>query len=172
MKLTFLECGRILAPHGVRGAMRIESFCDSPAVCAALPALYRRLPNGDYIPLRVLHASVHKGGVLATLEGITSPEEVTPLRGTLLYARRDDLDPTGERIFLAETVGLPVLHAESGVRLGRVREVDTSRKTVLYVIDTENGGEVLLPAVPEFIKEIDIARAVFVQPISGFFDEI
>lgn len=171
MRLEFLECGRILTAHGVRGAMRIELFCDTPAVAAALPALYFAEGNGRYLPRRLLTASVHKGGLLATLEGITSPEEVAPLRGLTVYARRDDLDPRGERVFLAETCGLSVFHADSGILLGRVREVDTSRPTTLYVIDTER-GEVLLPDVPEFIKEIDIERGMKVRPIPGFFDEI
>ncbi|MBO7762424.1 MAG: 16S rRNA processing protein RimM [Clostridia bacterium] len=171
MKLEYLECGKILAAHGVRGAVRIEVWCDSPAIAAALPTLYFRQGVGPYTGRRLLHASVHKGGLLATLEGITSPEEVAPLRGVTVYARREDLDPRGERVFLAETVGLPVLHAEDGRLLGHVREVDTSRKTTLYIIETE-GGEVMLPAVPEFVKEIDIERGMTVCPIPGFFDEV
>lgn len=171
MKLEYLECGRILAPHGVRGAVRIETWCDSPAVAAALPSLYLRGKEGQYTGRRLLHASVHKGGLLATMEGLTSPEEAATLRGTVVYARRADLDPEGKRVFLAEVCGLAVLHAETGEELGRVREVDTSRKTTLYVIDTPR-GEVLLPDVPEFIKEIDIERGLFVLPIPGMFDEI
>ncbi len=171
MKLEYLECGKILAPHGVRGALRIEAWCDSPAVAAALPTLYFKSGDGAYTGRRVLRASLHKGGVLATLEGITSPEEAAHLRGVTVYAKRSDLDPDGTRVFLAETVGLAVLHAEDGRLLGRVKEVDTSRKTALYIIKTE-GGEVMLPAVSEFVKEIDLARGMLVTPISGFFDEI
>lgn len=171
MKYEFLECGKILAPHGIRGAMRLEVFCDSPAVAAALPSLYFKDRDGKYLARRLLQATPHKGGLLLTLEGITTPEEVAPLRGTVLYARREDLDPRGERIFYAETYGLTVFDVDSGRTLGRVREVDASRPTVLYVIDTER-GEVLLPDHPEFIKEIDIERGLFVRPIPGIFDEI
>ena len=89
----------------------------------------------------------------------------------MLYARRADLDPDGTRVFLAETVGLPVLDADTGALLGHVREVDTSRRTTLYVVDTER-GEVLLPAVSEFVKEIDIERGLSVRPIPGLFDEV
>ena len=170
MKLEYLECGRILAPHGVRGAVRIETWCDSPAVAAALPTLYFE-KGGQYMGKRLSQASVHKGGLLAYLEGITSPEEAAHLRGVTVYAKREDLDPRGERVFLAETCGLAVYHAESGALLGHVREVDTSRKTTLYIIDTER-GEVMLPAVSEFVKEINIERGLFVCPIPGMFDEV
>ena len=130
MKLEYLECGRILAPHGVRGAVRIETWCDSPAVAAALPALYFER-DGLYTGVRLSQATVHKGGLLAYLEGITTPEDAARLRGVTVYAKRCDLDPKGERVFLAETCGLDVFHAESGALLGRVREVDISRKTTL-----------------------------------------
>ena len=170
MKCEYLECGKVLAPHGVRGAMKIDCWCDTPAVAAALPALYLK-DGGKYTGLRLLHASPYKGGLLVTVEGIGDPEAAAALRGRVLYARREDLDPRGERVFYAETYGLPVFDVDTGRTLGRVREVDTSRKTVLYVITTE-GGEVLLPDAPEFIKEIDVERGLFVRPIPGLFDEI
>ena len=171
MKLEYLECGKFLAPHGVRGALKAEIWCDSPAVAAALPCLYLPIGDGKYRGLRLLQASSYKGGLLLTVEGITTPEEAVTLRGATFYAKREDLDPRGERVFYAETYGLPVLDADSGRTLGRIREVDTSRKTVLYVIDTER-GEVLVPDAPEFIKEIDTERFVKLRPIPGLFDEI
>lgn len=171
MKLEYLECGRLLAPHGVRGAMKMESYCDTPAAAAALPILYFRDKAGQYTGRRVLHAQEYKGGVLLSLEGLASPEDAALLRGVTVYARREDLDPRGERVFLAETCGLPVYHAESGRLLGQVEAVDTTRRTTLYVIKTE-AGEVLLPDVPEFIKEIRIDGGLFVTPIPGFFDEV
>ncbi len=160
-----------MAPHGIRGALKIDCWCDTPAVAAALPALYLRGSDGKYTGMRLLHASPYKGGLLATVEGITDPEAAAALRGRVLYARREDLDPQGERVFYAETYGLSVYDVDTGRVLGRVKEVDTSRRTVLYVVTTE-GGEVLLPDAPEFIKEIDIERGLFVRPIPGLFDEI
>ncbi len=171
MKLDYLECGKFLASHGVRGALKAEIWCDSPAVAAALPYLYLSAGNGKYTAVRLLQASPYKGGLLLTLDGITSPEEAADLRGVIFYAKRSDLDPRGERIFYAETYELPVYDADGGRLLGHVREVDTSRPTVLYVIGTES-GEVLLPDAPEFIKEIDIERGIKVRPIPGLFDEI
>ncbi len=171
MKLDYLECGKFLAPHGVRGALKAEIWCDSPAVAAALPCLYLATGNGKYTGMRLLQASPYKGGLLLTIEGITTPEAAAALRSVIFYAKRSDLDPEGKRVFYAETCGLPVYDADSGRLIGHVREVDTSRPTVLYVIDTE-AGEALLPDAPEFIKEIDIERGLTVRPIPGLFDEI
>ncbi len=171
MKLEFLECGLLHAPHGIRGALKMETWCDSPAVAAALPALYLRDRAGDYHAHALVAASPYKGGLLVRLAGVESPEQAALLRGQTVYARRLDLDPEGNRVFLAELCGLPLIDAESGQEYGRIREVDTSHKTTLYLVDTPR-GEVLFPAVSEFIKEIDLSRGVFVLPIPGLFDEV
>ncbi len=169
MRLLYLECGKILAPHGVLGGVKIETWCDAPADAASLPSLYFASRDGQYTRRRLLRAAVHGRGILAFFEGIETPEEAAALRGVTVYARREDLDPTGKKVFLAELAGLPLTDARDGRLYGYVREADTSRKTLLYVVDTPR-GEVLFPAVPEFIKEIDMDRGISVVPIPGLFD--
>ena len=171
MKLDFLECGKLLSPHGVRGEIRMECYTDTPAVAAALPALFFRNEDGSYFPRRLLSARPYREGLLVLFEAISTPEEARLLSGNTVFARRCDLDPEGKKVFLAELPGLPLIDANTGVQYGRVREVDVSRKTPLYIVDTPH-GEVLFPAVNEFIKEIDIGRHILVCPIPGIFDEI
>ncbi len=171
MKLEYLECGKLLTPHGVMGGMKMECWCDSPAVAARLPALYLKKGEGQYEAKRLLRASPHGKGVLVFLEGINSPEEATPLRMQTVYARREDLSPDGSAVFLAELIGLPVIDIDTGKSYGFVKEVDTSRKTVLYIVKTKE-GEVMLPAADEFIKEVDVEAHILVRPIPGLFDEI
>ena len=60
MKKQYLECGKIANTHGVRGAVLIESWCDSPAVLASLETVYIE-KDGSYTPLRVLSAAEYKG---------------------------------------------------------------------------------------------------------------
>ncbi len=171
MKLEYLECGKLLAPHGVMGGMKMECWCDSPAVAVRLPALYFKWGEGQYEAKKLLRASPYGKGVLVFLEGINTPEEAGALRGVTVYAKREDLSPDGSAVFLAELIGLSVVDADTGRTYGRIKEVDTSRKTTLYIVQTE-GGEVMLPAVDEFIKEVDVGSHILVRPIPGLFDEI
>ncbi len=170
MKLVFLECGKLLAPHGIRGEMKMECYTDTPAEAAALPALFFENEDGSRFSKRLLSARPYRDGLLVLLEGISSPEEARLFSGRSVYARRTDLDPREEKVFYAELPGLPLIDAETRVEYGRVREVDLSRKTPLYLVDTPH-GEVLFPAVNEFIKEIDVGRHILVCPIPGIFDE-
>ncbi len=171
MRFEYLECGKLLAPHGITGGMKMECWCDSQEAACRLPALYFKDKDGQYKARRLLRASPYGRGLLVFLEGIGTPEEASPLRMKIAYAKRKDLDPHGEKVFLAELVGLPVKDADTGRLYGRLKEVDTSRKTTLYIVETDK-GEAMLPAVSEFIKEIDIESHILVRPIPGIFDEI
>ncbi len=171
MKLEYLECGKLLAPHGIAGGMKMECWCDSPAVAVRLPALYFKKGEGQYEAKKLLRASPYGKGILVFLEGVSSPEEAARLRMQTVYAKREDLAKDEKTVFLAELIGLSVIDADTGRIYGTLKEVDTSRKTTLYIVETE-GGEVMLPAVDEFIKEVDVGSHILVRPIPGLFDEV
>ena len=73
-------------------------------------------------------------------------------------------------MFIADMIGLPVIHAETGVKLGTLSDVSDVTGRRIYTVSTDK-GEVLLPAVDEFIKEISEEKGMLVLPIPGFFDE-
>ena len=168
----YLECGKIVGAHGVYGAMRVECYCDSPAVLAKLPAVYLLQPDGSYLPRKVLKGAVKPPQALLTIEGVESPEQVMPLRGTLLYAHRADIPLKKGAYFIVDLLWLPVLDADTGVRYGELLSVDDSPASRLYTVRTDSGRDVLLPAVSEFVKVIRIGECIRIRPIPGFFDEV
>ena len=171
MKKKYLECGKIINIHGIRGALKIEPWCDSPEVAASLPKIYFSESDGSYTEAEVKRASAAGRFVLMTLAGVETPEDARAYKGKIFYADRDDI-PLGEGdFFIEDIIGLPVYDAETGKKYGTVKDADFSRHTPLYTIETER-GEVLYPAIPEFVKEIDIETGVKICPISGFFDEV
>ena len=70
MRKEYLEAGRIVGTHGVRGELRMESWCDDPAFLRGVKTLYWD-PNGAQ-KVTVQHSRVHKSFLLLTLEGVTS----------------------------------------------------------------------------------------------------
>ena len=103
------------------------------------------------------------------IEGINSREEAIAYRGKSFYLNRDDVPLSDGAMFIADMVGLPVYHAESGESLGRLREVSDVAGRRIYSVDYQ-GREVLIPDVPEFIKEISEDKGLGVLPIPGLFD--
>ena len=170
-KRQYLECGKILTAHGVYGALRVESLCDTPEVLCSLPTVYIPRKDGTLAPYAVESATPHKGGALMTLLGLDSREDALLLRGKMLYAARKDI-PIAEGSFLiADMIGLPVFDADSGRVYGKLQEITPSPASDLYDILTPNGKHVLLPAVPAFLDRIDIDTGIYIRPIPGFFED-
>ena len=166
--IEYPECGRIINTHGCRGGVKIEPWCDSPAVFAALKTVY--LKKGDVMqPIRVGRASVLGNRfVSAELGGITTMEAADALRGTVLYAKREDLGIPDGALLIAEMIGLPVWDKESGKQLGTLTDVIHPGATDIYVIATER-GEAMVPVVPEFVCEVNMEKGIVLSPIEGMF---
>ena len=144
----FLDCGQIVNTHGVRGEVRIVPWADSPDFLCQFSILYI-----DGAPHRVLSSRVHKGSVIAKLDGVDTVEEAMLLRDkTVQLCRADAKLPKGT-FFLADIVGLNVVD-EEGRTLGTLKEVLSPSVQQVYVIAGER--EILIPAVPEFILETNI----------------
>ena len=145
----FLDCGRIVNTHGVRGEVRIVPWADSPDFLCRFSTLYI-----DGAPRRVLSSRVHKGSVIAKLDGVDTVEEAMLLRDKTIQIRRADARLPEGTFFLEDVIGLKVVD-EAGRTLGTLTEVLTPSVQQVYVIEGER--EIMIPAVPEFILETNIA---------------
>lgn len=170
MKKQYLEGGKICTAHGVKGILKVEHLCDSPKVLAKVKRVYFAERDGSYSERGVVSASVSGQFVLLGVEGISTREEAIALRGKIIYLNREDVPKSEGAMFIADMIGLPVYHFESGRSLGEISDVSDVAGRRIYAIKYE-GREVLLPDVPDFIKEIDEERGMGVLPIPGFFDE-
>ncbi len=170
MKKTYIECGRICTAHGVRGQLKVEHWCDSAKVLTKQKSVYIKNRDGSYIEREVLSASEAAQFVILTLAGVESREDAQAMRGVVLYLHRDAIPVSKGAMLIADMVGLPVYHVESGELLGHISDVDDTRAGRLYSIKTER-GVVLLPGVSEFVKEISEEGGMKVLPIPGFFDD-
>ena len=167
-KSNFLECGRIINTHGVRGGLKLESWCDTPQDLASLKKVY--LKNGtEYKCHKVKKASIFKQFVLFELDGISDIDTAMTLKGTVVYADRDDISIDEDAYFIADIIGLDVIDLASGEKIGTLLDVLNLGASDLYEINTKNGKK-LIPAVPEFIKEVNLEKGIFVSLIEGMLD--
>ena len=172
MKKEFLECGKILSAHGVRGLMKIESWCDSPRVLATQKRVFFAEKDGGYKEAKVLSGQVCGPLVLMGLEGICDREYAQGLKNTVLYLKREDIPLKAGCYFLADIIGLTAFDFNTGKVLGIISDITDAPRGRLYVIKTESGKDVLIPDIPQFVKEIDIDKGVFLTPIPGFFEDV
>ncbi|MBD5085519.1 MAG: 16S rRNA processing protein RimM [Clostridiales bacterium] len=144
----FLDCGQIVNTHGIHGEVRIVPWADSPEFLRGFSTLYT-----DGKPIRVTSSRVHKGSVIAKLDGVDTVEQAMLLKGKTVQIRRADAKLPEGSFFLADIIGLDVVD-ESGKKLGILREVLSPSVQQVYVVDGER--EIMIPAVPEFILETNI----------------
>ena len=171
MKKEFLECGKIRSPHGVRGILNVECWCDSPKVLTSQKRVYMLTKTGEYKPVDVISASSAADRVLMGLAGIDSREAAQAYKNVIIYLHRDDIPVPKGAMLIADMIGLDVLDIDTGKVLGKISSVDDGVRYKLYTVETERGS-VILPGVDEFVKEISEDKGMLVRPIPGFFDNL
>jgi 16S rRNA processing protein RimM len=160
-KKRFLESGRISNTHGIRGEVKIEPWCDSADFLCGFKKLY--INNN---PFNVLASYVHKKSVIALFEGVSDINAAMRLKGSTVYIDREDVKLGKGEYFIADIIGLPVIDEESGEKIGELADVLEYPASRVYVVSGEK--ERLIPAVPEFVKKVDLeSGAIYVRLIEG-----
>ena len=162
----YIEIGKIINTRGIRGEVKIEPWSDSPDALRGVRCFY--FADGSSIP--VLGSRVLGGRfLLATLEGINTPEAAEKLKGKVISARREEIKKAAGDVFICDMIGLPVIDKNTGRRYGTLKDVMQYNPHDIFVIKTDT-GDVLMPNVPEYVASVDTENGIFVTPINGFFD--
>lgn len=166
-KKQYLEAGRIVGTHGIRGEVRVQPWCDSPKVMETLNVLYY---DHGQTPVSV-KCRAHKNIVLAKIKGIDTVEAAQALCGRILYLDRHDLNLGEGRYFIQDLIGLRVTDAENGRVYGILSDVSATGANDVYHVKTRQ-GEVLIPAIPSVIVKTDIdGGTISILPLKGMFDD-
>ena len=156
----YLEAGLITTTHGVKGAVRIQPWADTPEFLCSFERFYI-----DEKPVRVISSSVHKSVVLCYLEGIEDLKAAIALRGKTVYISRDDFEIEEGRFLIQDLIGLRVFDLNLG-DIGAITEVLTLPANDVYVVQGEK--RYMIPVVPEFVKKVDLeGDRVEVEIIEG-----
>lgn len=167
MKKQFLEIGKIVGTHGLKGEVRIEPWCDS----ANFLCRFKRLYRADGTEMKVLSAKVHKNIAVVLLEGITSVEQADLMRSKVVYINRDDARLPKGTYFIQDLIGLKVLDFDNGTEYGEITDVIKTGANDVYQV-TKDGRDYLLPVIPDVVKEKNVDGGfVKIVPMKGIFDD-
>lgn len=150
--------GRIGGAHGLRGAVRIQTFTDEPEDIGTYGPLVS--PPGDR-RFRVTVQRRVKSGVIARVAGVDSRHAAMELKGILLFVARDVLPPPGDDEFYhADLVGMTGV-ALDGTALGQVIAVwNFGAGDVLELKAAKSGKAVMLPFDQQVVPTVDLAGGV------------
>ena len=148
-----ITIGKIVAPHGVRGDVRILPLTDFPDRFDDLKAAY----VDDVGQLKLESARQHKKMILLKFSGFNTMNDAERLRGKLIKIGRQDLVklPAGQ-YYIFDIIGLAVV-TEDGEHLGCITDVLQPGSNDVYVVEQQGKQDLLIPAIKEVVKKIDIA---------------
>ena len=169
MLKQYLEAGKIVGTHGVKGELRVEPWCDSAGFLAQFHTLYW---DRGAVPVRVLSSRPHKSLLLVRIEGVNTVEQGDALRGRILYLdRRDARLPEG-RWFIQDMLGLSVRDADTGKCYGTLTDVLQTGANDVYQVTAPGGREYLIPSIPQVVVRRDPEHGIMlIRPMKGIFDD-
>ena len=153
-----LVMGRIAAPFGVRGWMRVTPWSEDPAALLAHRVWAIRKSDADaWRSVDVIDAKLQLPGLVALLKGVETREDAAALRGSEIGLPRAALDaPRDGEVYWADLVGLDVVNRE-GVALGRVADVTGYGAHPVLHVSAAGAAVRLIPYVPAYVERVDVA---------------
>ena len=146
--------GRVLAPWGVRGFVKVEPFTEQPDGLARYPKWWLEM-EGEWRELAVAETARHGRQMVARFESCTTPEAAVRYRGCEIAVPRDELPaPSADELYETDLLGLKVVN-RSREELGRVEGLlDNGAHPVLQV--RWAGGQRLVPYLPHVVEKVDL----------------
>lgn len=164
----YLEIGKVVSTHGLRGELRVDPWCDSPQFLCQFKTLY--LKKGE-TKLSV-SSRPHKTIAIVKAKGIDTIEEAEKLRGKVLYINRSDARLAPGEYFIQDLMGLDVIDIDTSKSYGKITDVLKTGANDVYQVTDEKKKEYLIPVIDDVVKEIDInGGKVLIKPLKGIFDD-
>ncbi len=164
--------GRVLKPHGIGGELLVEYYAETPGLLDK-PLLMRA---GRFAPrpVRLKEWHLWRDQLIISLEGCTGRSEAEHLRGQELLIESAWLPPADESApYLRDLVGLEV-RLPSGEVAGVLEDIlDLSGQEVWSIRAPagQGGYEILFPAMPHFVKDIQVSKGfVTIDPPEGLLE--
>jgi 16S rRNA processing protein RimM len=160
-----VEIGRVVAPHGRRGTLRVRATGSGRHLREGVEPLVAGRRR------RISRARQTPKGFLVDLDGVTHRSDAADLRGEGLVLDRSELDPAEEdEVYVDDLVGLTAV-SETGEVLGTIQETfETLAHEVLVVRESGEGDAPVryVPFTHEHVPDLDLtARRVTVRPPEG-----
>ncbi|HIP22130.1 MAG TPA: ribosome maturation factor RimM [Rhodobacteraceae bacterium] len=161
--------GAIMGAFGVRGEVRLKSFCADPSAIEDYSPLTTE--NGESFDVKLVRSV--KSGFGARLSGVQDKEAADALRGTRLYAKRDDLPSLpDDEYYHSDLIGLQVLDT-GGALLGKVTSVqDFGAGNILEISGKGLKEAAMLPFTLANVPTVNLAAGkVIIDPPEGLFPD-
>lgn len=166
----YLEVGQIVNTHGLKGYVKVIPLTDDIHRFEELKKVYIAFKK-ELIECNIQDVKYVKNMVSLKFEGLDDINLVEKYKGSYLKIKREDAKKLAPNTyFIADLLGLNVYN-EDNTKIGILEDIFSTGSNDVYVVRTEDGKQILLPAISKFIKSIDIEQSKIVVD-REYIDEI
>lgn len=167
----YLEIGKIVGTHALKGEVKVQPWCDDASFFKKFKTLYFG-KNGE-TALNIVSARPHGNVAILKIEGIDNPEKAQEIRGRILYIKRSDAKLKDGQYFIAELIGCKVVDdSDEAKEYGTICDVSQTGANDVWHIKGKDGREYLIPSIPQVVKHTDVESGIVkISPMRGIFDE-
>ena len=160
----YLRVGVISSTHGLKGEVKVFPTTDDPERFRKLKKVY--LDTGkDYMPLKVTGIKFFKNQVILKFQEFQDINEIEKYRGKDLLIDREQAVPLAENENFIVDLFYMYVYDKEEKRLGTLTDVLQTGANDVYVVETDEGKEILLPAIPSCILDVDVETAKMIVRI-------
>lgn len=169
--MQYIEIGQIVNTFGIKGQVKVMPFTDDITRFDYLKKIYivnKKLRK----EVEIEEVKYHKDMVLIKFKGLDKIEDVEIYKNCYLEIDRKDAKPLEEgEYYIVDLIGLDVI-TDEGQNLGKIDDIYNTGSNDIYVVKDDLGKQVLLPAIKEVIKEVDLDnKKIIVHIIEGLIDK-
>lgn len=166
----FIRVGIITNTHGIRGEVKVYPATDNVRRFSVLKKVFLDENHGRKL-LAIEHVKYFKQMAILKFEGYDRIEDIEGFKGLDIFVSREDAVPLEEgEYYIADLIDMKVVTGD-GRELGVLRDVMETGANDVYVVDSPEYGEVLIPAIPQCIQSVDIETGIMqVELLPGLLD--
>ena len=163
----YLEVGQIVNTFGIKGMVKVKPFTDDINRFDKLKKIYIKNNNVEK-EYEIEEVKYHKNMVIIKHKEIETVEQANLQRNSYIMIKRDEEEPLKKgTYYIVDMIGIDV-YTENDENLGQLEDIFNTGSNDIYVVRTKLGKQILLPAISDVIKEIDLEnKKMIVHLISG-----
>ncbi len=168
--MEYIELGQIVNTHALKGSVKINIFSDKVENIKKYEQIYLK-EKDKYIEYEINDIKFFKNQAIVNFKNINNKEEADKLRNKYIYIKKDSLEELeDDSYYLIDLIGIAVYESKDNEEklLGELVEVKQDAPTDIYVIKQQEGNNIMIPAVKEYIKEVDIKGKKIIVDLSNY----
>lgn len=156
------EIGQIVNTFGIKGEVKVKPYTDNVEQFKKMKSIYISGKETE-----IENVKFQKNVVILKLKGVDDMTSAEQLRGSILEVERSNKKLPKDTYYIIDLIGLEV-YTDNGQLLGTIKDIYNTGANDIYTVKTEDNKEILLPAISEVVKDIDLEnKKIIVHILKG-----